>query len=56
VVVVGHGSSSPETIATALRVARRAVDERMVERTAAALDAAGALRSAPAGSFAGADE
>jgi len=28
------------------------VDERMVERTAAALEAAGALRSAPAGSFA----
>jgi glycerol-3-phosphate acyltransferase PlsX len=56
VVVVGHGSSSPETIATALHVARRAVDERMVERTAAALEAAGALRSAPAGSFAGADE
>jgi phosphate acyltransferase len=56
VVVVGHGSSSPETIATALRLAQRAVDERMVERTAAALDAGGALRSAPAGSFAGADE
>jgi glycerol-3-phosphate acyltransferase PlsX len=56
VVVVGHGSSSPETIASALHVARRAVDERMVERTAAALEQAGALRSAPAGSFAGADE
>src|SRR4051794_19718345 len=56
VVVVGHGSSSPETIATALHVARRAVDERMVERTAAALEAAGAMRSAPAGSFAGGDE
>jgi glycerol-3-phosphate acyltransferase PlsX len=56
VVVVGHGSSSPETIASALHVARRAVDERMVERTAAALEAGGALRSAPAGSFAGTDE
>jgi phosphate acyltransferase len=56
VVVVGHGSSSPETIATALRVAQRAVEERMVERTSAALEHAGALRSAPAGSFAGADE
>jgi hypothetical protein len=32
------------------------VDERMVDRTAAALEAAGALRSAPAGSFAGSDE
>jgi glycerol-3-phosphate acyltransferase PlsX len=56
VVVVGHGSSSPETVATALHVARRAVDQRMVERTAAALEEAGALRSAPAGSFAGGDE
>jgi len=56
VVVVGHGSSSPETIASALRVAQRAVDERMLERTAAAMEAAGALRSAPAGSFAGGDE
>src|SRR5207302_8102519 len=56
VVVVGHGSSSPETIATALQVAQRAVDERMVERTAAALEAGGALRSAHAGSFAGSDE
>jgi len=56
VVVVGHGSSSPETIATALRLARRAADERMVERTAAALEAGGALRSAPAGSFAGGDD
>jgi glycerol-3-phosphate acyltransferase PlsX len=56
VVVVGHGSSSPETIASALHLAQRAVDERMVERTAAAMDEAGALRSAPAGSFAGGDE
>jgi phosphate acyltransferase len=56
VVVVGHGSSSPETIATALQLTQRAVDERMVEKTTAALEAAGALRSAPAGSFAGADE
>jgi glycerol-3-phosphate acyltransferase PlsX len=56
VVVVGHGSSSPETVASALQVAQRAVDERMVDRTAAALEAAGALRSAPAGSFAGTDE
>ena len=33
-------------------LARRAVDERMVERTHAALESAGALRSAPAASFA----
>jgi phosphate acyltransferase len=42
-VVVAHGSSTPEGIANAVRVARRAVDERMVERTAAALAAGEAL-------------
>jgi phosphate acyltransferase len=51
-VVVAHGSFGPEGIASALRLARRAVDEDMVGRTAAALQAAGALRSAPAGSVA----
>ena len=56
VVVVGHGSSSPETIATALQVAQRAVDERMLDRTSAALAQAGVLRSATAASFASADE
>src|SRR5437764_1927318 len=56
VVVVGHGSSSPETIATALQVAQRAVDERMLDRTSAALAEAGVLRSATAASFASADE
>jgi len=50
-VIVAHGSFGPRGIASALRLARRAVDERMVERTQAALDAAGVLRSAPAGSF-----
>ena len=50
-VVVAHGSFGPQGIASAVRLARRAVDERMVERTHAALQAAGALRSAPAGSF-----
>jgi glycerol-3-phosphate acyltransferase PlsX len=50
VVVVAHGSSTPEGIANAIRLARRAVDERMIERTAAALKAAGALRSAPGAS------
>jgi hypothetical protein len=35
-----------------VQLARRAVDEDMVGRTAAALEAAGALRSAPAGSVA----
>jgi glycerol-3-phosphate acyltransferase PlsX len=52
VVVVAHGGSSPEGIANAVRLARRAADERMIERTAAALEAGGALRSAPAGSVA----
>ena len=52
-VVVAHGSFGPDGIAAAVRLARRAVDERMVERTADALQAAGALRgSAPAGSVA----
>ena len=52
-VVVAHGSFGPDGIASAVRLARRAVDERMVERTAAALESAGALRSATAGSVAG---
>ena len=47
-VVVAHGSFGPRGVASAVRMARRAVDERMVERTAAALEAAGALRSAGA--------
>jgi phosphate acyltransferase len=51
-VVITHGSATAEGIANALRLAQRAVDERMIERTAAALEAAGALRSAPAASFA----
>jgi glycerol-3-phosphate acyltransferase PlsX len=51
-VVVAHGSFGPDGIAAAVRLARRAVDERMVERTADALESAGALRSAPAASFA----
>ena len=51
-VVAAHGKSTPEGIANAVRMARRAADERVVERTAEALAAAGALRSAPAASFA----
>jgi glycerol-3-phosphate acyltransferase PlsX len=45
VAVVAHGASTPQGIANAVLLARRAVDERMIERTHAALDAAGALRS-----------
>ena len=44
-VVIAHGGSSEDGIANAVRLARRAVDESMVERTADALAAAGALRS-----------
>jgi phosphate acyltransferase len=53
-VVVAHGSFGPRGIESAVRLARRAVDEDMVGRTAAALETAGALRSAPAGSVVGA--
>jgi phosphate acyltransferase len=49
-VVVAHGSFGPKGIASAIRLARRAVDERMVERTRDALEAAGVLRSAPTAS------
>jgi glycerol-3-phosphate acyltransferase PlsX len=51
-VVVAHGSFGPKGIASAVQLARRALDEQMVERTAAALERAGALRSAPAASVA----
>ncbi len=51
-VVVAHGSFGPHGIESAVRLARRAVDEDMVGRTAAALEAAGALRSAPAATVA----
>jgi phosphate acyltransferase len=52
-VVVAHGSFGPRGIASAIRLARRAVDERMVERTADALRDAGVLRSPPTASVAG---
>jgi fatty acid/phospholipid biosynthesis enzyme len=55
-VVIAHGGSTPEGIANAVRVAQRAVDERMIERTAAALEAGGALRSAPAATVAPSDD
>jgi phosphate acyltransferase len=51
-VVVAHGSFGPTGIESAVRLAQRAIDEDMVGRTAAALDAAGALRSAPAATVA----
>jgi phosphate acyltransferase len=53
VAVVAHGSSTPEGIANAVRLADRAVRERAVERTAELLAASGAtresLRKSPAG-------
>ena len=54
-VVLAHGSFGPAGIAAAVRLARRAVDEDMVGRTAAALEAGGALRSAAVGSVAADD-
>ena len=52
-VVVAHGSFGPLGIESAVRLAHRAVEEDMVGRTTAALEAAGALRSAPAATVAG---
>jgi glycerol-3-phosphate acyltransferase PlsX len=52
VTVVAHGSSGPEGIANAIRLAHRAVRERAIERTAEQLERAGAGRGAlrnPAG-------
>ena len=46
VAVVAHGSSTPEGIANALRLADSAVRERAVERTAESLRASGATREA----------
>lgn len=51
-VVVGHGSFGPVGIEHAVKLAQRAVDEDMVGRTGAALEAAGALRSAATASVA----
>ena len=56
IVVIAHGGSTAQGIANAVRVAQRAVDERMIERTAAALEAGGALRSAPTATVAPIDE
>jgi glycerol-3-phosphate acyltransferase PlsX len=50
VAVIAHGGSTPDGIANAIRLAQRANDERMIERTQRALEAAGVLRSAPTGS------
>lgn len=44
VAVVGHGSSGPDGIANAVRLAARAVEQRAVERTAELLERSGATR------------
>jgi glycerol-3-phosphate acyltransferase PlsX len=46
VAVVAHGSSGPEGIANAIRLAARAVSERAIDRTAELLESAGATREA----------
>ncbi|HEY7267567.1 MAG TPA: phosphate acyltransferase PlsX [Solirubrobacterales bacterium] len=46
VAVVAHGSSTPDGIANAVRLAHRAVSERAVERTGELLAASGATRDA----------
>jgi phosphate acyltransferase len=46
VAVVAHGSSAPEGIANAVRLAHRAVTERAVERTGELLATSGATREA----------
>jgi glycerol-3-phosphate acyltransferase PlsX len=56
IVVIAHGGSSAEGIANAVRVAQRAVDERVLDRTFAALEAGGALRSAPTATVAPIDD
>ena len=55
-VVIAHGKSSAEGIANAVRMAQRAVDEQMVEKTATRLESAGVLRSVPAASVAQPDD
>jgi len=45
VAVVGHGSSGPEGVANAIRLAASAVEERSVERTATLLERSGVTRS-----------
>ena len=46
VAIVGHGSSGPDGIANAVRLAARAVEQRAVERTIELLERSGATRAA----------
>jgi len=52
IVVIAHGGSTAEGIANAVRLAQRSLDERVLERMTAALEAGDALRSAPAATVA----
>jgi glycerol-3-phosphate acyltransferase PlsX len=54
--VAAHGDATAAGIANAVRLAQRAVDERMVERTEQALRAAGVLRSSEAAVSVGASD
>jgi glycerol-3-phosphate acyltransferase PlsX len=56
VAVVAHGSSSPEGIANAVRLADRAAREGAVERTAERLKASGATREGLRGATASAEQ
>jgi glycerol-3-phosphate acyltransferase PlsX len=55
-VVIAHGKSTAEGIANAVRLAQRAADEQMVQKTATRLESAGVLRSVPAASVAQPDD
>jgi phosphate acyltransferase len=46
IAVVGHGSSGPDGVANAIRLAARSVEQRAVERTAELLERSGATRAA----------
>jgi hypothetical protein len=53
---VGHGSSGPEGIANAVRLAARTSGQNAVERTAELLEQAGATRAGLRGDSAPAEE
>jgi glycerol-3-phosphate acyltransferase PlsX len=46
IAVVGHGSSGPDGVANAIRLAARSAEQRAVERTAELLERSGATRAA----------
>ena len=48
-VVIAHGNSSARAVANAIALARRGVEQQIVEKTAASLERAGVLRGAQTG-------